>query len=97
MFQQWICDGNLGFVHNKPKREKAAHNQVPHNGACIANERNFVAKMSLYKLPIQKCRIQRVRIGFSPYTNFVRVTPVEGPLDSGPLDSFGVTPIPPKF
>jgi ABC-type branched-subunit amino acid transport system ATPase component len=48
-------------------------------------------------ISIQKCRIQRVRIGFSPHTNFVRVTPAEGLLDSGPLDSFGVTPIPPKF
>jgi hypothetical protein len=61
MIQQWICDENLRFVHNKPKREKAAHNQVPHNGACIANERNFVAKMSLYKLPeIVEVRLEQV-------------------------------------
>ena len=31
---------------------------------------------------IQKCRIQRVPIGFSPHTNFVRVTPPAGALDS---------------
>lgn len=42
-------------------------------------------------------RIQRMRVGFSPHTNFVRVTPAEGPLDSGPLDSFEVMPDSPKY
>jgi hypothetical protein len=51
----------------------------------------------LYARPIQKCRIQRVRIRFSPYTNFVRVALAEGLLDLGLLDLFRVTPIPPKF
>jgi hypothetical protein len=59
--------------------------------------RDYPLPLRFAELAIQKCRIQRVRIGFSPHTNFVRVTLAEGLLDSGPLDSFGVAPIPPKF
>ena len=32
---------------------------------------------------IQKCRIERVRIRFSPHTNSVRVTATKGAFDSG--------------
>ena len=34
-------------------------------------------------MPIQKCRIERVRIRFSPHTNSVRVTATKGAFDSG--------------
>ena len=34
-------------------------------------------------LAIQKCRIERVRIRFSPHTNSVRVTATKGAFDSG--------------
>ena len=33
--------------------------------------------------PIQECRIERVRIRFSPHTNSVRVTATKGAFDSG--------------
>lgn len=35
------------------------------------------------RYPIQKCRIERVRIRFSPHTNSVRVTATKGAFDSG--------------
>ena len=34
---------------------------------------------------IQKCRIQRVRIGFKPHPNEIRVMQPDGPLDSMPI------------
>jgi hypothetical protein len=46
----------------------------------------------LMRVPDYYLRSQRVRVGFSPHTNFVRVTLAEGPLDSGPLDLFEVMP-----
>jgi hypothetical protein len=33
-----------------------------------------------FKVSIEECRIERVRIRFSPHTNSVRVTPAEGPF-----------------
>jgi hypothetical protein len=91
-FSDPYCLQNCNTTRH-PTRQKTLKD-VPKRYIPELNYRD-IARVSLNA--IQKCRIQRVRIGFSPHTNFVRVTPVEGPLDSGPLDSFGVTPIPPKF